>query len=419
MSETPEIRSPLIVLFFPHEWHTYARRPHWRAVCQLVPVLGIEPPVGLLTFWRHPRRLADWWQQRGPVSRHSENLWMMRPVSLLTYGLAHRLPLLARLDRGLVSWQVRRAVRRLRTEPSATAVFVLKVEQSHLADAVRADINCYEVTDEYRVSTYHERLDPDDPFTARAIRREARILKTADLVVVSSEALLESRSRENPNTHYLPNCAEYDHFARAAEQDTVVPDDLAAIPSPRLGLVGNLTGLIDVELLLRLAQVRSDCSIVFIGNEEGTPHQRQSQVYRDLKARPNVHFLGYRDYDILPGYVKGLDVCLLPYRQNAWLQASSPNKTYQYLAAGKPVVSIDFPEIRPVANVVYAGRNREEFVNLIDRALKTGSADDIAARQAVARDNDTDKRARALIDLVCLTLERKGCEACSTSEGGT
>jgi glycosyltransferase involved in cell wall biosynthesis len=284
---------------------------------------------------------------------------------------------------------------------------VTAVQQYYVADIVPADLICYELVDECRVDTSQERMDGNSKLARSVIGPEEQLLALVDLVIASSRALQESRARSNPNTVYLPNCADYKHFARATDASLPVPDDLSRIPRPRLGYIGGVNNLIDMDLLFLLATQRPDCSIVLVGEERGTREFRSSAAYRQVKQHANVHFLGHRPYDTLPGYLRGFDVCLMPFRLNAWMQASSPNKTYQYLAAGKPIISTNFPEVREAGSVVFIAPDHARFVELIDSALQATGSVEIAARQTVARANSTEARAVSVMKHVTEALRRK------------
>jgi hypothetical protein len=55
-----------------------------------------------------------------------------------------------------------------------------------------------------------------------------------------------------------------------------------------------------------------------------------------LPKRPNIHYLGGKDYRELPAYIKGWDVCLMRFAMNESTKFISPTKVLEYMAAGKP-----------------------------------------------------------------------------------
>ena len=90
----------------------------------------------------------------------------------------------------------------------------------------------------------------------------------------------------------------------------------------------------------------------------------------DLPAAPNIHYLGQKQYRDLPAYVKGFDVCTMPFALNDATKFISPTKTLEYMAAHKPIVST------PVADVVGSYRDAvriagtpEAFIAEIEAAL--------------------------------------------------
>ncbi|TPG64842.1 glycosyltransferase [Ewingella americana] len=165
---------------------------------------------------------------------------------------------------------------------------------------------------------------------------EERLLKQADIVFATAPALAERCGQFNVNTHFLPNVVDAGHFGKALEKGNI-PDDLASIPEPRLGYHGVLSDFkIDFQLLLDSARMKPDWHWVFIGAErEG----QKNLLVAELATLPNVHFLGYRPYQALPDYLRGIQVGLLPSLINDYTRSMFPMKYYEYLAAGVPVVS--------------------------------------------------------------------------------
>jgi glycosyltransferase involved in cell wall biosynthesis len=118
---------------------------------------------------------------------------------------------------------------------------------------------------------------------------------------------------------------------------------------------------VDTELLVSLARARPDWSVVVIGDT------KKWRVPTD--APKNLHILGPRPYARVPHYLKGMDVCLVPFRNNAVSQAASPLKLYEYLAAGRAVVSAPLPDLAFLGSVVRSARNRDEFLIAIEEVL--------------------------------------------------
>lgn len=226
---------------------------------------------------------------------------------------------------------------------------------------------------------------------------ETDLLSRARLCFVTAEHLLETRRRLNPHTHYFSNVADFEHFATARAQSTVIPADLACLPAPRVGFVGAISGYkLDFTLLCRLAQRHPEWSIVLIGQVgEGDPWTD----IEDLRCFPNLHFLGPRDYRALPAYLKGLQVALLPNAINAYTHGMFPMKFFEYLAAGCPVVSTDLPALHQHSAVAFLAKDHEEFIRGVECGLK-GECAPLEARLNAARQHTYARRMAAMMALV-------------------
>ena len=95
----------------------------------------------------------------------------------------------------------------------------------------------------------------------------------------------------------------------------------------------------------------------------------QAMDMASLKSEPNVVYLGPIPYSELPEYASAFDVAIMPWLKNEWMEAASPIKLKEYLALGRPVVSIRFPELKPYESLIYAADSHEEFLCSLDAAL--------------------------------------------------
>jgi UDP-galactopyranose mutase len=193
--------------------------------------------------------------------------------------------------------------------------------------------------------------------------REESLLAMSDVVFTGGVSLGKAKARRHDNVYAFPSGVDVAHYRNALKPETSVPDDLVSLPEPRLGFFGVIDERIDLDLLDALAAARPETQIVLLG-----PVVKIDPA--DLPRRPNLHYLGQKHYRDLPAYVKGFDVCLMPFALNEATRFISPTKTLEYMAAHKPIVST------PVADVV--GQYREAvqiagevnaFSTAIDNAL--------------------------------------------------
>ena len=211
----------------------------------------------------------------------------------------------------------------------------------------------------------------DAPAALRA--REAALFARADLVFTGGQSLYEVKRTQHPQVYLFPSSVDTAHFGRARMigQD---PADQAAIPGPRLGFFGVIDERMDLELVAGLADARPAWHLVMVG-----PVVKIDPA--SLPHRDNIHYLGAKSYQDLPGYLAGWDAAILPFARNESTRFISPTKTPEYLAAGKPVVSTSIRDVvRPYGErgLVRIADNVEDFVAAVEMAMGEDAAAGLA-----------------------------------------
>lgn len=211
------------------------------------------------------------------------------------------------------------------------------------------------------------------------MRRERLLMSQADVVFTGGYKLWESKSRHHPNVHYFGCGVDADHFARARDPRTVIPDDVVDVSGTIAGYYGVIDERLDYDLIARLAASDSSLQVVMVG-----PVVKVDP--RDLPNAPNIHWLGSRPYDVLPNYVRAFDVCLMPFALNDATEFINPTKTLEYMAAGKPIVSTAVADVvhnfTPVVNVAMTAA---DFVSAVQSDAAQPDAAFIAEGIAMAR----------------------------------
>jgi UDP-galactopyranose mutase len=203
------------------------------------------------------------------------------------------------------------------------------------------------------------------------LKCEAELLKRADIVFTGGLSLYEAKRDQHHNIHPFPSSIDAAHFAQARFIDNEPPDQ-AGIPRPRLGFFGVIDERMDTKLLDAIAALRPDWHIVMIG-----PVVKIDPA--DLPRRPNIHYLGNKEYQALPAYLAGWDVAMMPFALNESTRFISPTKTPEYLAAGKPVVSTPIRDVvrqYGEMGLVRIADQPEAFVAAVEAALHEDAGND-------------------------------------------
>jgi glycosyltransferase involved in cell wall biosynthesis len=196
------------------------------------------------------------------------------------------------------------------------------------------------------------------------VRRERELLAIADVVFAGGPKICEEKRQYNSNCYSIGCGVDVAHFAKANDPLTELPYDVANLPGPVFGYIGVVDERLDYELIGNLADENSEGSVVMVG--PWTKVDRST-----FPERPNLHWLGARDYSELPAYAKRFDVCLMPFALNEATEFINPTKALEYMATGRPIVSTPIEDVvRQFEDVVKVATTTGEFVGACRRAAE-------------------------------------------------
>ncbi len=215
---------------------------------------------------------------------------------------------------------------------------------------------------------------------------EIALMRRADLLVATSDWIEQHGKRENRNVEVIRNAYEFSFFSQR-------PDKIYRDPANRkiIGYYGVIAEWFDLDLIKQVAQAFPKHLILLIGSDT-------VQAKKYFKACPNVVLEGEVPYASLPYYLYAMDVCLLPFKVMPLTLATNPVKVYEYLSAGKPVVSVKLPELSQFGKLVWAVEEPTEFISAIRDALDAvpEASATPKARQSFARGQTWQHRAASL-----------------------
>ncbi|WP_423146475.1 glycosyltransferase family 1 protein [Rubrolithibacter danxiaensis] len=231
---------------------------------------------------------------------------------------------------------------------------------------------------------------------------EKDLMNRADLVFTGGHSLYEAKKNQHQNIHPFPSSIDKKHFAKARKKGKE-PADQASIPATRLGFYGVIDERFDYKLIGDVASMRPEWQIVLIGpvvkiNPDILPNNK------------NIHYLGSKSYDVLPDYLAGWDLALIPFLLNESTRYISPTKTPEYLSAGIPVLSTP---IRDVVNpygkleLVDIVRNSKEFVAAAEKALRLPKKEWLSRVDSFLEDKSWDQTYKNMTGLIRQALNRR------------
>ncbi|OIN60879.1 glycosyltransferase [Arsenicibacter rosenii] len=357
-------------------------------------VLFVNDPMDWTTVFNDPAGRGQARQQfldqhQGKRLIEDEpNLWVLSPASVL--ASINFLP-----DGPLFDWMNRRNGRAVAGEIAGAVnqlgwpSFVLindndMIQGFYHKEFLRPAASVYYLRDNFLAVDYWRK---------HGLRLEPLLMATSDLVASNSLYLANQAARYNPNAIDIGQGCDLTLFDPSAHAP--IPADLAALPGPRIGYAGALTGLrLDVELIEAVARQRPDWQVVLIGHTDDSIQKER------LNAQPNITFLGSKPAHEIPAYLAHLDVLINPQRVNEVTIGNYPRKIDEYLAMGKPVVAVKTETMGIFRDHVYLAGDAGEFVSAIDQALLGHFPSSAEAGIAFAREHTWDNSMQKLIDAI-------------------
>jgi glycosyltransferase involved in cell wall biosynthesis len=277
---------------------------------------------------------------------------------------------------------LRRACRQLGFQKPITWTFV--PSSADVAGSLGERLVIYHCVDEFSKFTGADE--------SAILQMERGLMEKADMVIVSSSRLYETKSRYNPNTFLVTHGVDVAHFGDACRQTVPAPADCAGLKRPVIGFVGTVADWVDLEVVRHLAASRPEWSFLLVGEV-----QTDTSALRELS---NVHLLGRRTYQSLPAYCGTFDVAILPFVVNELTVAANPLKLREYLAAGLPVVATPLPEVLKLDGLVRMARTPGEFLNQIEALLREGRRGPDPAVSALMERESWDRKVEELSEII-------------------
>jgi glycosyltransferase involved in cell wall biosynthesis len=207
------------------------------------------------------------------------------------------------------------------------------------------------------------------------LKMESDLTERSDMVVAQTKSLTRRFESSGKKMFYLPSAANFDRYSERQNNDMDI-SEFHNIKTPRVGIIGYFNDIFyDIDLLEYLMDEKRDWSFVFIG-----PLSKNAKRFKKLTRKKNACFLGAKGPDSIPAYISGVDIGIIPYKINDYMKEVSPNKFYEYIACGKPVVSTELPDIKEHTDVLKIANNKYKFLEGMEHFLSKKAGETVRKR---------------------------------------
>lgn len=348
-------------------------------------VLFVGLPNDVSYQLRHGR-VPERWSRESEGPAGLRNIRLMRPLKLLPNSWTPS----RRVNEAMFRRQIGRAATAIGMRDPL--LWLNPHSALHMAGRMGESAVIYDITDDWTTFTQSPRL------TRLIVEQDAELCRRADAVIVCSERLREMKRALTDRLHLIPNGVDPGHYAGVLDRAGALPPEAAGWARPVFGYTGTVhPDRVDVELVEALSRKLARGSIALVG-----PNLLAADDVRRISSRGNVHVVGPVPYARVPEYMRAFDVCITPHRMTPFTESLNPIKLWEYLAAGKPIISTDVAGFRDYPHLVSIARTPEEF----HRAMLAALTEDLGrslARQAEARNHSW----KARVDQIEAVIE--GC----------
>ena len=247
----------------------------------------------------------------------------------------------------------------------------------HMVDRMGERTIIYDITDDWTAHNQSAML------RELTIAQDAKLCRCANAVIVCSQELLDRKKNLSNNIYLVPNGVDAEHYRCILDGIGPLPEKTVQWPKPVLGYTGTLhPERLDIDLIESIARRLSCGSLVFIG-----PNMLPKKDEIKLRNLKNLFILNATSYFQLPEYMRAFDCCIVPHKISPYTESLNPLKSWEYLAAGKPIVSTKVAGFRDYPEHVYLASNVEDFLAGIRKALDENPSKKEARRAEAERNS--------------------------------
>lgn len=214
----------------------------------------------------------------------------------------------------------------------------------------------------------HETLYSYRPGVTTLLKQEQSLISHSSIIFVSSRKLMEKLTKYNisPLTRMV-----------LLRNGTAVPDSLPPMTQAlcqtqyKIGYIGTIADWFDTDLLRESLQKVDGIEYHLIG-PVNTPLPRDEQ--RIIQEGVVCHNLLYEK-------VQFYSCLIMPFRLDETVLCVDPVKLYEYIAMGKCIIAVYYPEIERFQDFVYFYHDISDYVQLLSELKKQGFPPKYTSRQ--------------------------------------
>ena len=231
----------------------------------------------------------------------------------------------------------------------------------HYIDMIKPNKLIYEYIDELEIFYgYGPEMEKD----------HKRLIKEADVTVCTATKLYEQVKQMAKNPIISTNAGDYEFFKKTEQFDInpLVKEKIKGYDCI-LGYYGSLAEWVDYKIIYDVAIKNPKWLWILVGVDYDGSLQKSG-----ILELENILYVSPQPYEMLPTFLKAFTIATIPFKINEITLSTSPVKLFEYMAAGKPILSSKLPECLKYKSVI-TYENSDNFIKKVYDILSLSSED--------------------------------------------
>ena len=205
-------------------------------------------------------------------------------------------------------------------------------------------------------------------------RKEKEWLSNADSIICVAEEMksrLQQVLGKSENITIVPNTLNFKTFVASQKPVPELKDRFKN--RFVVSFIGGIDAVRGIEYLLKAASLIGtkipELLILLVG--EGNTLELLREKSNQLNLKDNVIFEGFKPSSNMQAYIEISDICVIPHVRSEQTDNSSPNKLFQYMYFGKPVISSNCKSLEKLilaedCGLIFKDRDSDDLAKKIE-----------------------------------------------------
>jgi hypothetical protein len=342
------------------EWKLYHRREFTKEVARNYSSwsynVAVQYPVSLFfnLFVKFKSRLLPYLRGEFAIQEIEKDLLLFTPLILFHYKLWDKIKFLGYIDSILINYQLNRLTKN-RFKNCKKILWVYMPEQYNFIEFIKYDFLIYDMYDD-------NEFNYDGSLNQKKKELNRKLIRKSNLVICLAESTFIRLKEFSEKLIYIPNGVNENLFDHFHSRNKILEDKAENIV---IGYLGTIRNWIDFSLIKEILSRLPDLKLMMVGYV----NRNAQKEFDEIKDYPNFIHINHVPQDEIYGIMKKFSVGIIPFKVNNFTNSVFPNKFFEYLSVGLPIISTALPELFPYKNFYYLSKNSNEFLENINKAI--------------------------------------------------